>query len=573
MKMSLPCRLVVFLVAFALAGLADATAQRPAAQFGPPVEVSLPALIDVESDAWLWTSFEGVEVLSLAPADVTRAVAENIALQRANIQALIPAANRITWDRPLQVILYGVENPRPMPLAFVVILQKKLTDQAREKALENRESKPLDVFVDPKIVPSTWVEDADQVSVFNIVAKLRIAELSALPAASYVEYLLQARRPPQPAWFVRGFTEFYSRATAVGRDLDLAPLVWVSRAQTQLMLRDKKLDPGLVPLSEVFAWNTAGQAHADERVRALHTSEAEILIRWVFEAKGPAGIDGLWRFVSGPTTGPRSEGRFQECLGMTPEAALAAMRTYLGTAMRKPARLQLRREARLPAIELRAATPIEIARVKSEWDRLGARTVGKDHPELRPFYLEQARRTLARVPAGSAEAPELLAARGLVAVDAGDDAAALPLLEQACQAPQPRPRAVVELARIRLAQARAAAGEAKLDAATVDSITQPLRSLVAFQPAMPLIYQVLAEAWMVAQAAPASADLDLLTQAVRANPTDVPMVIAVARLLIDNGQVDAAREVIDTGLAHVTDEGGRRRLFAIRSAVRAAAPR
>lgn len=573
MKLSLRCRFVVFSLALGLVGLRAGMAQRPTAQFGPPVEVNLPALIDVESDAWLWTSFDGVEVLSLAPADVTRTVAENIALQRANIHALIPAGNRITWDRPMQVVLYGVENPRPMPLAFVVILQKKLTEQARAQALENREPKPLEVFVDPKIVPSTWVQDVDQVSVFNIVAKMRTAELSALPAASYIEYLLQARRPPQPMWFVRGFTGFYARATAVGRDLDLTPVVWVSRAQTQLMLRDRKIDPGFVPLTDVFAWATATDAPADERVRALLTSQAELFVRWAFDAKGEAGVDALWKFVNGPTTGPGSEGRFQECFGLTPEAALEALRGYLPTAMRKPARLALRREARLPEIEIRPATPLEIARVKSEWDRLAGRMVGGEHPELRPFYLEQARRTLARVPAGAAESPDVLAARALVAVDSGDDATALPLLEQACQAPQPRPRAVVELSRIRLATAKAAAGEAKLDAATVAAITEPLRGLLAFQPPIPLVYQVLAEAWHAAEAAPSSADLDLLVEAARSNPTDVPMLIAAARLLIDREQIDAARSVIDTGLAHVTDESGRRRLFAIRSAVRAAAPK
>lgn len=542
------------------------------AQFAPPVEVPLPALLEVQSDAWLWTSFDGVEILSLAAEDVTRTMAENVAVQRANLEALVPADHRVTWDRPMMVVFYGTGNPRPMPIQFVVILQKKLTEQERARAVENREGKPLEVFPNPQILPSTWAEEADQLCVFNIVTPTRGRELSPIPASSYVRYLLESRTPPHPQWFIDGFIAFYGRGNVVGREMELAPIVWISGAQTQLMMRDKKIRPELVPLTELFAWTTPG-AVTDERMRSLLTSQAELFIRWAFDARGSGGAEALWSFLAGPTTGPGSAGRFEKCFGMTEAAALESIRAYFPTAIRKPTRLNLRRDSRAPEVAIRSATPVEIARIKSEWDRLGGRIVGREHPELQPFYHEQARRTLERVPEALASDPELLASKGLLFVDTGDDASALPLIERACAAERPRPRAAVELARIQVARAREVAVDGRLDAATIEKATAPLRGVLSTKPPMALAYQVLAEAWIGAASAAPAADLDRLLEGARLLPRDVPMLIAIARLMIEQGRIRDAQDVIERGLTYVTDDGGRRRLFAIRSAARAAAPK
>lgn len=529
----------------------------------------------VDSSAWLYASLDDVEIISLTSEEATRIFVENIAMQRANLDAILPKEFRITWDRPMSVVLYGVDNPKPLPDVFAPILSRKHTEKARAEALEKREAKPLDVYVVPRILPGAWAPDADSITVFNLVVpRLKSSELSPLPASSFVSYLMHARTPPNAPWLMIGFSNLYARASMSGSDMDLPPFVWISGAQTQLLLKNKRMEAEFVPMSEIFTNAAASGATMDEHRRQVLVAQTGLFVRWVFEGKVPGGLDALWRFAGGTTTGPESAAWFKTCFGLTQEAALEALKAYLPGAMRRPVRVRLQRENRVPSFDLRPATANEVARIKGDWERLAGRMVAKENPELREYYLEGARRTVARGPADSDADPELLAARGLLFVETGDDASALPLLEAACAGARPRPLAVVELARIRLANARAAmaTGE-KLDDATVASIVEIVRPVLGARPPMPRALQVLAETWSVAATPPTAADLDALVAGLRMAPGDASSVVAAARLLIDSGRVDDARNAIEAGLLHVTDEGGRRRLYAIRSAVRAATPR
>lgn len=543
--------------------------------FGPPLEVEMPALIPGQPTGWLWASCEGVEVLALAPEDATRTYVQNIAQQRATLDAILPRDLRITWDRPILVVLYGVDNPRPMPAPFVGLLSKIYTDRERARALENREGKPLEVRVEPRIMTGAWVPDADTVCIFNVLQqKVKAAELSNLPAPIYISYLLQSRTPPLPAWFMEGLSVFFGGATVTGAGLDAAPFTWVSPAQTQLMVKDKSMPAEFLPMAEVFAYINKGTQPTDERRRLLVRSQGALLVRWAIEGRAPGGPETLWKFTRGLRPGVDHEAWFAECFGMSTTAAVEALRAYLPGAIRKPMRVRLARDTRPPAIEIRTATPSEVARIRGEWERLSGRLVATTQPELRYYYEETARRTLATGPDDATADPELLASRGLMAVELGDDAAALPLLEAACATPKPRARAVVELARIRLAQAKAALEpEAKLDASAVAAIVDPLRTVLDANPPMARAFQVLAETFAAGSEAPAAADLALLTRGAQTIPGDASMIIAIARLMVDLGLRDEARGVIELGLAHVTDDASRRRLFAIRSAVRAPAPK
>ncbi|MBE2216051.1 MAG: hypothetical protein IAE82_19415 [Opitutaceae bacterium] len=562
----------VVLAVFASSVLRHAAAP-PA--FIPPIDVEVPATIPPEVSNWRYATCDGVEVLAAAGEESTRIYVENIALQRANLDAILPRDLRISWDRPITVVLYGVENPRPMPGIFGPMLSKVYTDRERERAAENREGKPLEVRVEPRIMPGAFVADADAIAVFNIVQpKVKASELSGLPASSYVTYLLQSRTPPLPAWFIDGLTAFFAQATVTGADLDLPPFTWISPAQTQLMLKDKSMPVEFLPMAEVFAHVNHATLPADERRKLTVRSQAALLVRWCLEGRAAGGPESLWKFVRGVRPGVDLEAHFSTCFGMSTADAVDAMRAFLPGAIRKPARVRLARAGRLPPVEVRAATPAEVARITGEWSRLAARMAGDAQPVLRSFYDEVARRSVAVGPDNATADPELLAGRGLVAVDTGDDTTALPLLEAACAAPHPRPRAVVERARIRLAQAKAGlAPDGRLDVAAIAAIVDPLRDVLAARPPMARAYQVMAEAWTVAETPPSEADLALLAAGVETVPGDASLVIAAARLFMDVGWVEQAGTAVENGLAYVTDAASRRRLYAFRSAVRAAAPK
>lgn len=535
----------------------------------PPVDVELPAFIPGDPEGWLYATCEGAEVLALAPVEATRAYVQNIAQQRANLDALLPEDLRLSWERPITVLLYAQDNPEPLPGDFGPLLAGIHTERERERAAENREGKPLQVVVRPHVIPGIWVPDADGIGFFNAIApKLKASELSALPAPQYISYLLDSRNPPLPAWLTDGISSFFAQATLIGAEVDVQPAIWISPAQSMLMARDKSIPAEFLPLAEVFAYVNPGSASSDERRMMTIRSEAALLVRWAMEGRAPGGADALWTFARGLRPGADTAALFKASFGISTEDAVDALKAYLPQALRKRARIRVR-DARPAAVEIRSATPAEVARLRGEWERLAGVLVLGLEPSLRPHYEERARRTLASGPDNVAADPELLAARGLMAVESGDDDAALPLLEAACRSPRPRPRAVVELARIRLARARAALPEdGRLDAAASAPIVDALRSVLGSRPPMPRAYQVLADTWGVAEVPPTAEELELLVSGVRTIPANVGLVLSVARLLIDLERPEQAREVIDTGLAYVTEDAGRRRLFAMRSGLR-----
>lgn len=553
----------------AIAGAALVRSAPP--PFVPRLPVEVPALIPGTPSGWLWAETDGVQVLALASEDATRAYVQNIVAQRANLDAILPRDLRITWDRPLGVILYGTENAKPVPDAFEGALSKSLTEVARERAAEKGEGKPLEVPVEVHVAPGSWGTDIDTMMVFNVVPpKVRVSDLSTVPATDYVSFLLNARTPPLPLWFVESFSSLFVQSYVEGGDWQVPPLVWISPAQSQAMIRNKSIPAELLPLSEVFSYINSATLPADERRRMTLRSEGALFVRWVLEGRAKHGPEALWKFVREARPGADLEAQFAGTFGMSTSAAVESMRSYLPTSLRKPLRVRLKREGSSPSVELRPATAAEIARVKGEWERIAGRGAGAVYSVLPPFYFGQARRTLAGGPDDAHADPELLAARGLMAVDSGDDAAAEPLLAAACRADKPRPRAVVELARIALEKARTAAGaDGKLDGDVVGSITAQLRTVLGSHPPMGRAYQVMAEAWAAAAEPPAPAELETLVTAVHTLPRDVPMVIAVAKLFMDLGQADQARSLIEVGLAHVVDDSARRRLFALRSAARA----
>lgn len=64
--------------------------------FVPPVDVELPAVIPPELASWRYVSIPGVEVVALSSDDAIRTYAENIAQQRANLDAILPRDLRVS---------------------------------------------------------------------------------------------------------------------------------------------------------------------------------------------------------------------------------------------------------------------------------------------------------------------------------------------------------------------------------------------------------------------------------------------------------------------------------------------
>jgi hypothetical protein len=186
--------------------------------------------------------------------------------------------------------------------------------------------------------------------------------------------------------------------------------------------------------------------------------------------------------------------------------------------------------------------------------------VKPSHPEYVEKYATQANLTLMHAYNDGERDPGLLAALGLYECAVGDDHHARDFLAAAVQAQVARPRAYVELARIRLtaALAKPAGTGTRLDRAQVASVLNLLQATTALKPPQLTTYLLATEAWEHADFIPTPADLGLLDERLYFFPSDPQLVLATAQLNARAGLRADAIRVLDRGLQKIADPAMRR---------------
>src|SRR6185503_11059886 len=114
---------------------------------------------------------------------------------------------------------------------------------------------------------------------------------------------------------------------------------------------------------------------------------------------------------------------------------------YLAVTVKGPMQILIGELPRLPALEVRPASPAEIARLRGEWERLCVPMVRRLHPAQAGRYLDQARRTLQNAYEAGDRDPRTLAIRGLCELEAGEVSVGREFLELATTQRVVRPRA------------------------------------------------------------------------------------------------------------------------------------
>jgi hypothetical protein len=226
-----------------------------------------------------------------------------------------------------------------------------------------------------------------------------------------------------------------------------------------------------------------------------------------------------------------------------------------------------------PWAEVRDPTEAEEARILGDWQRKEVEFVRPTYPYYAEKYATQAEHTLMRAYRHGARNPDLLAAIGLYECTAGNDAQAGEFLAAAVQAQVARPRAYVELARLRLAAALAqpAGAGRRLDRRQVDSVLDLLQSPPARQPPQLLAFLLAAEAWEHADFAPHPDELRMLAAGLYFFPADPRLVLAVAQLEARAGLRTDAVQVLDYGMQRVADPAMRQLFVQLRTRYTAAA--
>ncbi|MEO5959303.1 MAG: hypothetical protein ABIR80_09315, partial [Opitutaceae bacterium] len=275
----------------------------------------------------------------------------------------------------------------------------------------------------------------------------------------------------------------------------------------------------------------------------------------------------LWQFVERAAREPVTEKLFQECFGLDFARAQQQLAAYLPEAMSEPLVLRPPQRPRLPDYPIRAATELEVARLKGDWERMEIAFVKSEFPGLAPKYLDQTRRTLMRAYDRGNRDPHLLAVLGLCEIDGGNDAGARDFLEAAAATKTPlRPRAWIELARLRFAALRAPGADPadRLTAEQTSTVLAPLSAAREQSPPLAETYDLLAEVWSASTAKPTRDDLAVLEEGVRYFPRRSELVYRTADLNLRSGFPDAARWQIALGLTFAPDAATRARFEGLR---------
>jgi tetratricopeptide (TPR) repeat protein len=248
---------------------------------------------------------------------------------------------------------------------------------------------------------------------------------------------------------------------------------------------------------------------------------------------------------------PISEALFKECFKMSYQDMLLELRGYISFTNHTYKQFKLKSGGQplggAPAA-LRDATQAEIGRIKGDAQRLA----GQTERALDSYRMAYAR--------GERD-PALLAALGSAEAAAGQTERALALMETAAKTGLSRPSAHVELARLRLAGAKAkpAGGDNRLSDAQMTSVLEPLFKARQLRPPLPETYEIIAEAWLVSATTPKAEHLAVLVEGIRLFPRDNPQFLRLAQLHLRIGDQATALGLAQAGLRLAPDDAARAR--------------
>jgi hypothetical protein len=494
----------------ALLGAAGRAAPAPSDAPANDSVVALPPYFVFESGGgrpWTYSSLPGIEVLSKCSDRATGDFERAFYLRHVILGEMLPPALRQRTTAPISVILFNQDMEKAMAKEMVAMMEGG--------------ANPPPAYVHR--IPQLRLWDEDSNSANFILEDDRSDDYeNVVLAPEYIEFLLLSRAPRLPAWFMVGILKLYKDATFTDDSIRLGPMTWISPDITRGILDDPKHPPELAPIGRMLADPPLpiGKDPASVERMLRWQAQCALFVRWALDGRDHPLRAGMWRFADRSSQGAGTEDAFRECLGMGFADAGARLEAYLLPALRNPLVLKASPAPRATPPEPRPATASETGRILGDWECKEISFVRARFPQFEKKYVEQAERTIGDAYTQDNSDPRLQAVVGLFECLAGRDDRARPYLEVAVQNKVALPRAYVELARIRLAEAKAKPGgpEGRLDAIQVGSVLAPLAAARALQPPQFETYTLVAQAWAASDAAPTAADMAPLDEGLRLFP-------------------------------------------------------
>jgi tetratricopeptide (TPR) repeat protein len=556
-------------------------ALRPVHAADEPGVVALPPFMVEEmakGPPWRYARSPDFEILSRCDDSTTRQLTETYHRLHRLLALVLPEPLQVKHAVPKTIIYYD-EEMRPAASQEIIA-----------QLLRGADSRPPPPDGGPDLggrgfrgaapaprrysfLPNMRLWDKDAMAIFAIVRNGELDADNMFLTPDYVAYLAKSRTPVLPAWFIAGLMGLYPKIKFHGETLTMPPAEWISDAETLVLKADPKKARPLLPLAAFLRGDSSANAQTMAENLRVWAAQAELFIRWGLEGKGSPRRDGFLKFVERSSVELATEKLAQDCLGFDYAGLAEQLTAFLPVAVRKDVTLRPGAPIKLPPLPLRHATDGEIARIKGDWERLEIDYVRRRYPELAPKYAEQARRTLLRAYDRNDRDPRLLAILGLCEIDAGNPVAARDYLEAAARLDVVRPRAWLELARLRLAEHLAASADGgRLDAGQAAGVLAPLFTARSQLPPLPEVYELIADVWAHSAVPPTPGHLAVLSEGVSLFPRRPSLVHRAAALFLEHGHVAEAAAFIDLGLRIAPDDPERARFTELQSLLLAAPP-
>jgi hypothetical protein len=438
-----------------------------------------------------------------------------------------------------------------VPETLILLEEKAAQAQAREVLAGAMAQSKARI----RFMPNIRLVDRDSSVVFALVGPS--ASDRFVYAGERVVSLLESRVPRLPEWFIEGMRGFYGQVRFNAREIEVGSGRWISREESAALAADPNRPRTLLPMEEFFAGQRQ-RFRATPLFESEWSSQAALFVRWALLENNGANREALWRFVDRLEKEPVSEALLREHFGLGYSDLRDELSDYLSGVMRQQTKIPappVSASAGNPVkVKFRAATELEIARIRGDWERQAIAYVRGKSPELVDHYIEQARWTLYRAYHRGERDPRLLAAMGLTEIDAGNPTEARPLLEMAVEGNVVRPRAYFELARLRYGAVASAAGpNGKLKVTQVAEVLEPLFAGQRQEPPLLENYALMAEVVNRSDSPPTAAQLKALHEGALKFPGTSELVVQAIYFHLLSDQPAAAAALISVGLLHARD--------------------
>ena len=499
-------------------------------------------------ESWHYARIEGFEVLSNASVGNTKQLVDDFQRFAFAVGVVWPAA-RQNLAGPASLIICGrnqqfeLFRPKAEWAPDHAITSLMFSKGGASAIVLDYQTKTIDLtgLTDGSSPDSPTVGLTDSIGVDPHLELKR----------EYVKLVLARQEQQPPPWLAEGIArllrvlEFSDTAIAIGKVSD--PQFTSTDGGN---FRRDLAARALLPLQEMFAM-APDSLSARQPIGSVWAAQCYAFVHWGLFGDLSRNHQHFLKFVNRIQREPLTEELFKDCFQKTYAQMLFVLRSYSEWTRHKVVGVKAGKGQKIPyppEAVVREATQAEVGRIKGD-----ALALADNTAEARTALVTAYRR-------GERD-PALLAALGLAELAAGDQVRARKFLEAAVAGKTVRPRAYLELARLRLADGLAKPGSelGKLSTGQTANVLEPLFVARDQPPSLPEVYELMAEAWAHSAFPPKDAHLAAIEQGVQLFPRNAALIYQAAELRAKHGFAAEAHSLVRLGLRVAPDAPTRTR--------------